>query len=185
MGAKKVKQPVPPISEWGVLKHGVKALYVNPDRGFGFSDECALDVEDDEKGGFVGIGIYDPKLNVCYYWTDPAGLHQIPPFIGHNGRTDVEKLRSWGYPIDESWLIWDTQIMAHLLDSSRRMYSLKPLSKEDLGIEYPSYEDLTGIKTSKDHITLAQLPVELVSHYNAMDCFATWKLYEKQRSLCA
>lgn len=179
-------KPIPPISEWGPEKYGVK-LYINPDWGINFYDGMSLDVEDDEAGNCIGIGMYSPELNCCYYWNDKESLRQLTfvyrttKFIAHNGRTDIAKLQKWGFDVSEANLMWDTQIFAHLIDSSRPNYGLKALAKEELNIEYPSYEDLTGKKTSKNHITLDKLPLEVTANYNAMDCLATYRLYEKQQ----
>lgn len=173
------KKSVPPINEWSATKYGV-ALYVNPNLFPKFPDGVSLDVEDDEQGNFVGIGIFDG--NACYYWSDWELAKQltIPKFVAHNGRSDLSKLKKWGFKVDESWLLWDTQLYQHIIDSSRKGFGLKHLVKDLLGIEYPSYEDLTGTKTSKSHITLDKLPLDLVSEYNAMDCYATYKLWEHQ-----
>lgn len=63
---------VPPISEWSVTKYGVP-LYVNTTEEcfksiYNGSDPVALDVEDNEEGVFVGLGIYDGKS--CFYWSE-------------------------------------------------------------------------------------------------------------------
>ena len=178
----KVKE-VPPVSEWSVKRHGV-TLVINPATYPFFDRGASLDVEDDEQGNFVGLGIYNPSEKTCYYWSDwpeVTGV-KISPFVAHNGRTDLEKLKAWGFDVDESYLIHDTQLYAHIIDSSRKMYGLKPLVKAEFNEEYPSYEDLTGKKTGKNHITLDKLPVELVAQYNANDTYWTWKLYDRQRT---
>jgi len=171
------KFEVEPISAWSVTKYGV-TLIVNDPCGKSFKDGCSLDVEDDEQGNFVGIGLFDGE--VCWYWSDweVAKLLTIPHFVAHNGITDLRKLQAWGFKIDESWLLWDTQLIAHVIDSSLKQYGLKALAKNQLGIEYPSYQDITG--KGKSHVTLKDVPSELVAEYNAMDCYATYKLYESQ-----
>lgn len=173
-----------PIETWSVSNYGT-ILYVNPPQTPVFEDIVSLDVEDDEQDNFVGIGIYDGQA--CYYWSDWKLVKEltIPPFIAHNGISDVRKLQKWGFLIDDSWLYWDTQLTAHFIDSSRKKYGLKTLVKQDLGIEYPSYEDIVGKRTKKQvkpRITLDKQPLELVSEYNAMDCYSTYKLYEYQKT---
>lgn len=186
---KKESFPIYPIEAWGVEKYGV-SLFINNPQSPLFLDGVSLDVEDDEQGNFVGLGIYGKSvmggLDACYYWSDFALAKRviIPKFIAHNGLSDIRKLQNWGFKIDESWLILDTQLMGHILDSSRKAYGLKKLVKEDLGIEYPSYDDIVGKRTEKQtkpRITLDKQPLELVSQYNAMDCYTTYKLYEKQQ----
>lgn len=175
----KKNKGIPPISEWSVNRYGVNILVNFEPRYTHLTDGISLDVEDDEKGNFVGLGISDGTT--CMYWSDWELVKQltIPKFIAHNGSTDLEKLQKWGFKVDQSFLMWDTQLMEHILDSSKKRYGLKALAA-NLGIVYPSYEDLCGKKDSKYHTTLDKLPVDLVSEYNACDCYATYKLYERQ-----
>lgn len=145
----------------------------------------ALDVEHDESGVFVGCGILVVGSNVVYYYSNICLLSLLPfstfSVIAHNGKTDLELLRSWGINISDNQLYWDTQLIGHIIDSSLKSYGLKSMVKRDLGIEYPSYDDIVGKKTAKQNrLTLDKQPVELVSAYNALDCYATTKLYEEQ-----
>ncbi len=185
---KSIPFPVYPIENWSVLKYGVKKLYINPDWGIRYGPEVTLDVEDDEHGNFVGIGVYDPKLNVCYYWSEKTIQWQLPSrFIAHNGVSDLRKLQAWGYPYTDDALIWDTMLMAHILDSSRHQYGLKKLVKEEFGYDYPSYDDIVGkrtLKQIKPRVTLDKQPLEIVSNYNACDAYFTWALYKKQKEQC-
>ena len=180
---KEKKQPFPiyPIEAWSVEKYGVK-LYINPDWGINFYDGMALDVEDDEQGNLVGIGIYDPKLNVCYYWNEPWQSRLVPKFVAHNGISDLRKLHKWGFNVTDEHLMWDTMIIGHLIDSSLRSYGLKDMSVRDLGIDQPKYEDITGKIGSNKHVTLRDIPLELTAQYNAIQCYTTYMLYKKQYS---
>lgn len=177
---------MPPISEWAVARYGVP-LFVNHSQPPIFADGASLDVEDDEQGNFVGLGIYgnSPQSleKACFYWSEWELVKDLtlPRFIAHNGVSDIEKLKKWGFKIDESWLLWDTMLMAHILDSSRRKYGLKNLALADLDIDYPSYDRITGNKRGQNHVTLRDLPLELVSEYNACDTYSTYKLYENQK----
>lgn len=164
-----------------ILQEGIR-LEINP-LGKGISGIWAIDVEHDESGGLVGIGIAQEKR--CYYWTilerfiqssDSAILH-----VAHNGVSDIECLRSWGINVIDSQLIWDTMLIGHLLDSSLKDYGLKAMAKRELAIEYTSYDAIVGKRGLKaERITLDKQPLELVSRYNAMDCYVTYRLYEKQ-----
>jgi DNA polymerase-1 len=185
---KKVKEPkqLPLPESWGVYKYNVPLL-VNPNPKT-FSPGISLDVEDDEKGGFVGLGIYDGEA--CYYWSDWELAKQLtlPPFVAHNGKSDLRKLQAWGFNVDESWLLWDTQLMQHVLDSSQHEYGLKRVVLRDLGITYPSYDEIVGKHKAKcqrkecscERKTLDKQDLGLVSNYNAMDTFVTAKLSERQ-----
>lgn len=144
---------------------------------------CAVDVEHDEEGNLVGIGVYDGTHS--YYWTKVEPLLQRllidVSLIGHNGKSDFEQLRAWGIPVSDSQLIWDTMLMAHIIDSSLKRYGLKHLASAQLGIEYPSYDDIVGKRSAKSRRTLDQWPVTIVSKYNALDCYVTYLLYRHQR----
>lgn len=141
----------------------------------------ALDVEHDENGGFVGVGVYDGEH--VYYFTSPDRLQWLVgvPIIAHNGKTDFECLRSWGIPVADGQLIWDVMLMGHIIDSSLKSYGLKDMAKRELGIEYPDYSEIVG-KDGKHStkITLDKQPLSIVALYNALDCYVTYKLYEKQ-----
>ena len=156
------------------------SVYIDQILHTDFIDGCSLDVEDDEQGNFVGLGISDGDS--CWYWSklELAKDIRIPKFIAHNGISDIRKLQKWGFAVDESWLIHDTQLFGHIIDSSLRTYGLKDMVKRELNVEYPSYESICGKKTSKGHKTLKEFPVEAVAQYNACDCYYTYKLYEKQ-----
>ncbi len=76
-------------------------------------------------------------------------------------------------------------LLGHVIDSSLKAYGLKAMAERDLGIFYPSYDDIVGKRTEKqkaERITLDKQPPRLVQLYNMMDTVATYKLYEKQIS---
>lgn len=159
-------------------------LIINPTDYGRIESPVALDVEHDENGGLVGIGIYDGKN--AYYWTDT----NIGPWItditilAHNGVSDFDCLRMWGIPVKDEQLFWDTRLIGHIIDSSLKTYGLKDMAKRELGIEYPSYDDIVGKRTakqSKERVTLDKQPMKLVAMYNAMDTYSTYKLSERQK----
>lgn len=68
---KKQAFPIYPIENWSVEKYGVK-LSVNLteiefDSKYNKNEIVSLDVEDNEEGVFVGLGLYDGKT--CFYWS--------------------------------------------------------------------------------------------------------------------
>lgn len=145
----------------------------------------ALDTEHNESGEFVGCGIYNGN-GIVYYFTDLLSLRNIPfhllAIVCHNGISDIECLNTWGINVSDRALVWDTMLFAHIIDSSQKDYSLKGMAKRELGIAYPSYDDIVGKRGCKAvRITLDKQPVELVAAYNSMDVYSTWMLYEKQR----
>ena len=148
-----------------------------------FHSPAAVDVEHDEQGNLVGIGVYDGQKS--FYFTDVTSLLSrilcSSELLAHNGKGDRDSLRQWGIPVTDKQMVWDTELISHIIDSSRRGYGLKKLAKEDLGIEYPSYDDIVGKKSHKIRRTLDSWPIEIVSRYNALDCFATYKLYQQQK----
>ena len=154
-----------------------------------FDGPWALDVEHDESGTFVGVGLYN-GCGTVYYYSNHVSFNSCDfstvSLICHNGRSDFDCLRSWGIHLADTQLVFDTELMGHIIDSSRRGYGLKKMAEMDLGIVYPSYDDIVGkrtLKQVKERKTLDKQPLELVSAYNAMDCLVTWKLYKQQRTL--
>lgn len=164
------------------------------------NSRVTLDIEHDESGTFVGCGIISDNAYCIYYFSDIRLLRCLPfhtfSIVAHNGKGDIEALQSWGLDVSQDQLVHDTELMAHILDSSRKGYGLKKLAKECLNIEYPSYDDIVGKhkgKTKKapkcpqivsdccGRITLDKWPIEIVSKYNALDVYCTHKLYELQR----
>lgn len=156
-------------------------IEVNPAHPY-IASPCAIDIEHDEEGNLVGIGVYDGS-NSLYFTsvsTELSELLQSISLIAHNGKSDFELLRQWGIPLSDSQLIWDTCLIGHIIDSSLKTYGLKDMAKRELGIEYPSYSDIVGKPKAKVRRTLDKWPVEITSEYNALDCFVTYKLFEAQ-----
>ncbi len=162
-------------------------VIINPPNWFYEGALVALDVEHDEAGGFVGCGILVSGTSTVYYFSDICLLTGIDfsslAIVAHNGVSDLDCLRQWGCNVKNEQLVWDTELMAHIIDSSRKGYGLKKLAEADAGIVYPSYEDIVGRRTSKTRRTLDCWPVEIVSKYNALDCYATFRLYDYQITL--
>ncbi len=177
------------------IKHGID-VQVNPAH-YDIKSPAAIDVEHDEEGNLVGIGVFDGKHS--YYFTEVTEILDIEfqklDFIAHNGISDLELLRQWGLLVSDKQLLWDSMLLGHIIDSSLREYGLKEMAKRELGIEYPSYDNIVGkhkVKTKKapkcpqtevgccGRRTLDKWPVDIGAMYNSLDCVATWKLYEKQ-----
>ena len=143
----------------------------------------AIDVEHDEAGGLGGIGAFDGVKS--YYWTTPliGGWIKGASLIAHNGVSDFECLRHWGVNVVDDQLMWDTMLIGHIIDSSKKDYSLKAMAKRELNFEYPSYDDIVGKRGLKaPRLTLDKQPLMLVAKYNACDCWATYRLYEGQKA---
>lgn len=153
------------------------------------NEPISFDVEHDEMGGFVGIGLYHSSSNSHYWYTDVDTASRVDwgsfKLIAHNGISDLDCLRLWGIDVENDCLVWDTMLMGHISDSSLKSYGLKDMAKRDLSVEYPSYDDIVGKRTLKQAIarlTLDKQPARLVQLYNCMDCFVTAKIYQLQVS---
>lgn len=161
-------------------------LQIDP-QAWQIQSPAAIDVEHNEEGEMVGVGIYDGEK--AYYFTKlKKGLLSDFPkasWIAHNGLSDFELLRQWGVPVFNEQLVHDTMLVGHIIDSSLKAYGLKDMAKRELGIEYPDYSDLVGKKSAKERKTLDKWPVDIVAMYCVMDCYATYKLYERQMECIA
>lgn len=140
-----------------------------------FSGAYSLDVENKPNGDFLGIGISDG--NICQYWTDWKLAKQLilKPFIAHSGVGDIEKLKSWGFKVDMSYLLWDTYLVEHIIDSSQKDYSLTNLTKKYLGHYYPDFKEICG----KDK-SFADFPPDLIAQKNFCDTLYTFQLMKTQ-----
>lgn len=162
-------------------------------------EPVSLDIEHDESGGFVGIGLFLGSTNSHYWFSDPVSLDSGDlcslSLIGHNLISDLETLRFWGFKVADTQIVHDTMLIGHVLDSSLKAYGLKDMSKRHLNIEYPEYDEIVGPhrrksktrpacpRTASDccgRITLDKQPPKLVQLYNCFDCFVPYKLYELQ-----
>ncbi len=169
-----------------ISQEGIE-IYINVS-ATSIGSPCAVDVEHDEAGNMVGIGIYDGIK--AYYYTQLDDLKwflegEYTEFVMHNGVSDIECLRMWGINFKDEQLVWDTLLLGHLLDSSLKSYGLKDMAARELGVSYPSYDAIVGKRGLKaERITLDKQPLELVSKYNALDCYVTYRLYERQKKAC-
>jgi len=163
---------------------GIRSV-VNEPLPSDITEPVACDVEHDEAGGFVGIGVYLGSSNTHYWISDPSVVSRTAflslALIAHNGLSDISSLREWGFNVSDGGLFWDTMLMGHILDSSLKAYGLKDMARRELGIEYPSYDDIVGKRGLKaERVLLDRQPPKLVQLYNALDCYATHQLYLKQ-----
>ena len=173
---------------WNTLNQNGIKIIVNEIPNFA-NEEVVCDVEHDEQGSFVCLGLSEIGSNNIYCIYDFSFCNSIAFYtfslIGHNFKTDLELLQQWGLDVSKYNLFWDTQLYHHILDSAYPEYGLKYLADKFCNISYPSYDDIVGKKTlkqSQPRITLDKQPKDLVILYNACDILATKKLYEYQKT---
>ena len=163
--------------EYGQDRFGVE-LKINPE-GAVYAETIIVDVETDERGNFVGIGIMDSPLAVHYYSVlrpDLCALLSVHKIIGHNIKFDARQLKGWGVDIKPEQLVQDTMLKSYVRNSTKESHGLKELAREYLDMEWPSYKDMVG--KGKAKVTLDKQEVERVAAYCGDDCIATWRLNE-------
>lgn len=179
MPTKLSASPLTPTDDWGPEKYGISVCISDDSVELPRADlPWVIDVEDDESGGFVGCGLYCGG-DVYYFPKLSSRLDRFlesAQLIAHNGKSDLHKLRSWGVNVKSAQLVFDTMLASYVVNSTKESHGLKELSQSELQISYPAYRELVG--SGRNRKTLAALPVELVSRYNAMDCIATHKLWQ-------
>lgn len=170
----------------GLLKKYEITYKLNKVPVFGNSP-IVLDVEHDESGNFVCCGILVLGDSHVYCLSDIHALRRIDflplSIIAHNGKGDLELLRSWGIDVKDEQLTHDTMLFGHIIDSSLKVYGLKDMAKRELQIEYPSYDDIVGKRTAKQSTprrTLDEWPIEIVAMYNTMDVYVTGEIAKRQ-----
>jgi DNA polymerase-1 len=160
---------------FGPDKFGV-VLKVNPE-GVPNGTTAVVDVETDESGNFVGIGVMCDPLSVSYYSElrpDVRIFLSNINLIGHNLKFDARQLHSWGVTIHPSHLVQDTMLKSYVRNSTKESHGLKDLAKEYLGMEWPTYKEMVGERREKT--TLDKQEVEKVAAYCGDDCVATFRL---------
>lgn len=163
--------------EFGPDRFGVE-LKINPE-GEVYGNTLVVDVETDERGNFVGIGVMDSPLAVHYYTTLSSHLCSVLSvslIIGHNIKFDARQLKSWGVDIKPEQLVQDTMLKSYVRSSTKESHGLKELAREYLGMEWPSYKDMVGKGSTK--VTLEKQDVQRVAAYCGDDCVATYRLNE-------
>ena len=166
-----LEQPI----AFGPSKFGVE-LKVNPE-GVPNGDTAVIDVETDENGNFVGIGIMCDSSSVSYYSElrpDVRLYLSHISLIGHNLKFDARQLYNWGIKIDPSHLIHDTMLKSYVCNSTKESHGLKELAKEYLNMEWPTYREMVG--EGRNKITLDKQDVDVVAAYCGDDCVATYRL---------
>lgn len=138
-----------------------------------------VDVETDERGNFVGIGVMGSPLVVHYYSVlrpDLCALLASSNLVGHNLKFDARQLKGWGVNVRPEQLVQDTMLKSYVRSSTKESHGLKELAREYLNMEWPSYKDMVGKGKAKQ--TLDKQEVERVAAYCGDDCVATWRLNE-------
>lgn len=166
--------------DYGPHKYGAELIINGPPPTF--EGPFAVDVETDEKDGFVGIGISESKERV-YYYTHLEPIRELLEtglLVGHNLKGDLKWLKKWGVNVTEKNLWYDTMIASYVINPTRESHGLKPLAQHLLKWFWPSYKDLTAPITNgkrKRKTTLNLLSVDAVGRYCGMDCLATFMLF--------
>jgi DNA polymerase-1 len=167
-----------PQNSWGVHNHQA-VLLINQRPILDASRPVFIDVETDEKDGFVGIG-YTQDGERIHYLTESKylGIFSAPSLIGHNIKFDAKLLVKWGVSLKSESLRDDTQIMSYVINSTKDTHALKELGKS-LGFTWPTYKDMVG--SGRKKLTLDKQPIETVANYCAMDVFVTHQLSQHLR----
>jgi DNA polymerase-1 len=202
---KALKTPcIPPLAwqDWGPEKEGAPIWWNDePPQPIGSAPVLTLDVETNlVTGQLIGIGFSADDKNL--YYTDTfevpciAELFKGKRFIGHNLKFDLHVLRQHGIPVTDDQIYWDTYLGSATEDPTKPSHGLKALCETELGIKWPTYEEMTkrkvtvvnkkGKQTEKVvEFTLeeiqAQHPGE-VARYNGMDLIGSYRLAVKQMS---
>lgn len=162
---------------FGPDKFGVE-LKINPPE-VPNGTTAVVDIETDENDNFVGVGIMCDPLSVSYFSTlrdDVRSYLSSASLIGHNIKFDARQLTQWGVSIKPENLVQDTMLKSYVRSSTKESHGLKSLANEFLGMEWPTYDDMTG--TGKAKLTLDKQEVERVAAYCGDDCIATFRLNE-------
>ena len=113
---------------WGPQKFGVELII--DQEGVPGGQNAVIDVEDNEKGVFVGVGIMCDPTSVFYYSGLTPNVRarlSNAPFGGHNIKSDARKLRGWGVGVQADNLSFDTMLKSYVQNSTKESHGLKEL----------------------------------------------------------
>ncbi len=106
----------------------------------------SVDVETDEKDGFVGLACYDGGRAVLYFTELSPFLMSFlsaAKIVAHNAKFDVRLLNKWGCNIRSSNIYYDTMLASYSVDCGAETHALKPLAKKRLNYEWKTYDEMT------------------------------------------
>lgn len=161
--------------EWGPEKYGIRRVINEmPDCTI---REASVDFEYDDDV-FVGVGLYAGGSAVYYFTQLSSELVKLLTSIrvfGHYFKSDVRQARKWGVHIPMENVCADTFIESYVKDAAAESHGLKFLCKEHLDIEWPEFGELVPKQGNKKG-KFSDLPLDVQSSYNGMDCIGTYKL---------
>lgn len=152
-------------------------LFIDP-KEYEFNETLVIDIETDERDGFVGIAVSDSPDRVCYFSSLSQQLIsklERSRIVGHNVKFDCKLLVKWGCNIRPEQILADTMLMSYVINTTKESHGLKDLSKEILKREYPTYKQIVG--KGKKKTTLDKQPIEIVSAYCSADVRCTYDLW--------
>lgn len=151
---------------------------INPDE-LPTATLVSLDLEySEDTNELVLVGIFDG--NTYYGYTTPttqlvAYLQNVNWICQDGIHAELPILNKLYGGFRPEQIVADTKIMGYVFDSTRNNYALKPMVKECLGAEYPTYEEL---KAQYGFKNIGELDRNILIDYNGADCYYTWKLWE-------
>lgn len=152
----------------------------------------------------TGLGFYDEPFCATLSWREPEGIRseylsfegeerernigilreflaEVPTWVMHNAKFDLQKLRLIG-ALPERWgEIEDTQVIAALIDENQRK-GLKHLARTVLGEETDEEEVLKKVRRKlklKKEDGYFHIPREILTPYALKDTEFTLRLFEK------
>ena len=158
-------------------------IVVNPkNHKFPTDKPLVIDIEDNESGSFVGIGVYRFSDAFVFYFTNiedalKAALENCQ-LIGQNIKYDLKQLQKWGVKVGSKNIADDTIIMSYVMNTTKESHSLKDLAKEYLGLDWTTYKEMVHPDGCHKKVTLDKQPVEKVAWYCCSDVIATYKLHQ-------
>lgn len=110
-----------------------------------------IDVETDEKDGWVGMGISELTSNTVYYYSDFELAKRIDlsqtKIIAHNAKFDIRILQKWGFKVTSKNIFIDTMILSYVYDTTAESHQLKDIARKYLTLKWPTYQEMVSKET--------------------------------------
>jgi len=167
-----------------VGKYGANLKINAADVKFERNRPIVVDVETDEKDGFVGIGIMQLGSDIVYYYSDRSMLQHLCledfSLVAHNAKFDIRVLQKWGVKVTSKNIFMDTMIMSYVYNTTAKSHALKEIAKQYLGMEWDTYSDMVSYHTDEFQQYKAKLEVLLEEYTEGK---ATLQAVKKQLKL--
>lgn len=139
-----------------------------------------IDVETDERDGWVGMGLCEVTANTVYYYSDFEMAKRIDlsnaKIIAHNAKFDIRILKKWGFNVGSKNIFLDTMIASYVYNTTAESHHLKDIAHKYLNFKWSTYNEMV----SKETDAFKEQKEEYIKYFRTQIKNHKWKGTPKQ-----